>query len=196
MGLGKNIRDAFEVVTETYENVYKLMDYCRVEARKEDAEFKLASPKILHSQIKNEDSDWCLYNFILVFQNSKDKLLPNEWRDGPVYVMEINFYPIGNEEPLLTIAKFEYVDGEIKNNWQKGCSQKDFSGFLDPLYDGTFEYEEKDWGYSRKVIDEKGADSDYWGLRKIAGAKIQLVEITRENASEKIFGGFHSLIDK
>jgi len=51
------------------------------------------------------------------------------------------------------------------------------------------------FSYSGDVFDEEDPNR-FWGLHRFVGIGIPLVEITRENAYEKVFGGFLSLMDK
>ena len=195
MSLSKNIHDAFEVVKMTHDNVKKLLDYCLTESKKEDAEFISASSKILHYRQNDEDWDWCLYNFIILFQHSEDELLPNLWRDGPVYIMEINLSPDDYDEPMVNLARYTYAKGEI-SNWARGVSQRDFIGFIMPLYDENLEIDGDPLNYSCKGIDEKSGFTDYFGLKEYVGVGIPLTDITRENATERVFGGFRLLRSK
>jgi len=194
--LGKNIHDAFFVVRTTLENAGKLLDYCRSEAQKEDSEFIPASYRILHDKYSDTEFEWCLYNFILVFQESKNKQLPNEWRNGPVYALEINFNTYDYDEPTVTLAKYVYAKGALRS-WSKGLKHNDFGGFLYPLYDeDTIEFQSDELSFSGIVIDKSYADSNSRSLRRIVGIQLPLAEITREDAKNGIFGGFRSLIDK
>lgn len=190
MNLSENIFNAFEVVTRTHENVDKLMDYCKVKAE-EQSHYILAAPKHLRWKSDNNYWGWNIRSFILLFQDIHDKELENEWRDGPIYVMEINLYnPDAYDEPMINLAKFEYED---ISKWTPGCSTANHWIFYDPLYE--LDYETRDDGtYVVDVEEEYG--NRYWGLKHVVGIEMPLVEITGDNASEKIFGGFDSLIYK
>jgi len=107
MSLGKNIYDAFEIVEKTYENVYELMRYCQEEATQK-GDFIASSPKFLRYKSDNKIDGWSIKSFILVFQNSNDLLLENKWRDGPLFVMEINLFSNKYDVPMVNITKFEY----------------------------------------------------------------------------------------
>ena len=193
MNLGENIHNAFEIVAETYKNVYKLMSYCQEEAI-EEGEFALSSPKFLRWKSDNEIGGWLMKSFILLFQHSKDKLLKNQWRKGPVYVLEINLNPNDYDEPIVNIAKFIYND---VNSWGEGVSPAAHWIFADPLSNNNdiVEYEGDVSAYSGHITDEVYSNR-YWGLQRIIGIGVPLIDITRENAYETIFGGFRSLIDK
>ena len=187
MSLGENIHNAFIVVAQTYENVNKLMDYCRA-AASENGEFVLATPKFLRRRSDGDVSGWYISSFILLFQDAKDRLLENGWYDGPVYVLEINlsdFY----EVPTVNIAKYEYADIQ---SWPEARSPADHWIFYDPLY--RLKFEEEDAIYSAGVDSTGGLTRQYRGLREIIGKGIPLTNITNENAYETIFGGFRSLM--
>ena len=190
MSLGENIHAAFEIVAETYENVSKLMSYCQEKAG-DNEEFVLSSPKFLRWKSDNDVRGWLMQSFILLFQNSKDKLLKNQWRDGPVYVMEINFNPELYNEPMVNIAKFEY---DNMSSWSEGVSPAAHDIFYDPLYGNFIDFEGDEFSYSGDVSDEY--ISRYWGLRRIVGIGVPIVEVTRESVKDRLFGGFRSLIDK
>ena len=188
MSLGKNIRDAFDVVRQTYDNVNKLMDYCKA-AASQNGEFVLATPKFLRYKSDMYVSGWYVSSFILLFQDAKDRPLENSWRDGPVYVLEINLFQPGvYDVPTVNIAKYEYADIQ---SWSGACSPADHWIFSDPLY--SLEFEQEDAIYSANVVDIENIGRRYWGLRRIIGIDTPLTEITNENAYETIFGGFRSL---
>ena len=194
MNLGENIFAAFDVVAKMYDNVNKLMNYCRT-AADENGEFVLATPKFLRWKSDTEPNGWYIYSFILLFQNTADQKLANKWRNGPVYVLEINLYnPDVYTEPMVNLAKYEYTDIE---SWAEGCSPANHHVFYHPLY-GTFgewiKFEQDGTNYAGEIIDKEA--NRFWGLRRITGVGIPLTEITRENAYEIIFGGFRSLIEK
>jgi hypothetical protein len=197
MNLGENICNAFDIVAKTYENVNKLMSYCRT-AVNEKGEYELVTPRFLRYKSDIDISGWHISSFVLLFQNVNDPLLKNKWRNGPVYVMEINLYqPTVCNIPIVNVAKFEYVGIE---SWAEGCSIAYHWIFRDPLYGDNVEYEYKDGQegemYFGNVSDTGDADKRLWGLRKITGFEIPLTEITSDNAYEKVFGNFRVLADK
>jgi hypothetical protein len=193
MNLGENIREAFDIVAKTYENVNKLMEYCRAKAS-EKGEFVLSTPKFLRWKSDVDVGGWLISSFILLFQNAKDQLLESNWRNGSVYVLEINLYePQHITAPIVNIAKFEYVDIE---SWSEGCSTSDHWVLYHPLYGENVEFEQDGANYTGYVVNKDDADKRFWGLRKITGIEVPLTEITNENAYETIFGGFRSLMDK
>lgn len=193
MNLGENIYNAFDVIVKTYENINKLMNYCKAIAS-EKGEFVLITPKFLRFKSDNNIYGWAIQSFILLFQSTKDDPLENDWRDGPVYLMEINLYePDVYNEPMVNIAKYEY---ENISSWSEGCSPSNHWIFYQPLHEGHVDFEQEGNSYFGDVADNEDADKRYWGLRRITGLDMPLTEITNNNAYEKIFGGFRSLMDK
>jgi hypothetical protein len=63
------------------------------------------------------------------------------------------------------------------------------------LYDYV-DFVEEGAKYTGEFADLEFADRRYWGIRKITCIEFPQIDITNENAYEKIFGGFRSLADK
>ncbi|MDR1753431.1 MAG: hypothetical protein LBR74_00800 [Eubacterium sp.] len=194
MNLGTNIFNAFEVVKNTHESINKLMQYCKSMAE-EKGEYTLASPKFLRWRSDNNSWGWSISNFILLFQSKKDvELEHNDWRDGPVYVLEINLYdPENYDTPMINIAKYEYNNISA---WGNGVSPAEHWRINQPLYSDELDWKIDGLSYDGHVKDEQSADSKWWGLRRIVGYSVSLTDITPENAYDVIFGGFDSLVDK
>lgn len=187
MNLDDNIFNAFEVVNKTHENVEKLMNYCKNIITEKDG-YVLVSPKFLRWKSDGDYWAWNTSSFILLFQDSNDCELENEWRDGPVYVLEIDLYnPSVYDKPMAVIAKFEYDDIA---SWSKGCSPANHYIFYDPLYD--FDYEDLEGDFVVTEVDESYKQR-YWGLKRVVCFQVPLTEITGENAYDKILGGFDKL---
>ena len=190
MNLGENIRNAFSVVGQTYENINKLMDFCKATAA-ENNEFELSSPKFLRWK-SDKVSGWYIFSFILLFQCLDDLQLDNDWRDGPIYVLEINLDPDTYDVPTVNVAKYEYAD---MSSWSEGCSPANHWVFYDPLYDAPEIKQDGDL-IEKNIVKTEYASSRYWGLRRIIYKEIPLTDINNENANDIIFGGFRSLADK
>ncbi len=187
MNLSKNIFNAFEVVNKTHENVDKLIECCKV-AVEEKKEYTLACPKFLRWKSDVSYWAWNLRSLILLFQRAEDQILENGWRNGPVYVMEINLYnPDVFDEPMVTLARFEYSNIA---SWTPNCSPADHYIFYDPLYD--LEYQEIGEESYEVTVDESYGKR-YWGLKSVKCSLVPLIQITSENAYEKIFGSFNLL---
>lgn len=203
MSSQENIKNAFEVVRKTYENINKLMEYCKTTAVERD-EFCLMSPKFLCTRSNVDYTGWCINSFVLLFQKETDKLLENGWRDGDVYVMEINLesHNVSDEYedlgPLISVNKFSY-----KNiaEWSQGILPSSHWAFHEPLYDydESIAYEVDDADdcyYDGKVCYDNKEDSWWNGLTRVVGKEIPLTEINETNAYEQIFGTFKELDEK
>ena len=191
----KNIANAFEVIYNTYENMQKLLSYLESQAIEEGA-YLLCSDRFLRWNGSDKNTySWAYHSFILVFQSENDTELKSGWRDGPLYVLDINLYDYG--EAKVEIARFEYEDID---NLPSRISTSDFGVLHNPLAhyldDGIMDYTEEDANYEGKVNDTALADKNYWGLRRIVGHSVPLTEITSENAYEIVFGGFDTLAGK
>lgn len=187
MNLDNNIFNAFEVVNKTHENVEKLINYCK-NIITEKGGYVLSSPRFLRWKSDGSYWAWNTNSFILLFQDDGDNELENEWRDGPVYVLEINLYnPSVYDKPMVVVAKFEYDDIA---GWSKGCSPANHYIFYQPLY--NFDYEELDGRFLLTEIDEDSKQR-YWGLNRVVCFEVPLTEITGQNAYDIIMGGFDKL---
>ena len=195
MNLGENIFNAFEVVNKTHENVSRLIDFCRV-MTVERKEFDLMSPKFLRYKSDTDYWGWNIRRMFLLFQDTQDKMLENEWRDGPIYVMEIVLYDpdaeecLGMNEPCVELAKFEYED--IKG-FPPGVSPANYYYFSDPLY--CSEYNETEKGIFAADMPEEIIQKCR-GVKRVVCKILPLTDINNENAYEKIFGTFKELKDK
>ncbi|MFJ5762274.1 hypothetical protein ACIQAA_24755 [Neobacillus sp. NPDC093182] len=135
MSSADNIRNAFHVVYHTYENIHKLMDYCKTVAA-EQSDYVSVVDKFLRYKSDTDFSGWFIQNFIILFQNKNNIVFENEWRDGPLYVMELELYnaELNQEEsrelPRIRLSKFEY---ENMQNWASGCSPANHWRFYYPL---------------------------------------------------------------
>ena len=187
MNLDDNIFNAFEVVNKTHENVDKLINYCKNIITEKD-EYVLSSPRFLRWKSDGSYWAWNTNSFILLFQDADDNELENEWRDGPVYILEINLYnPLVYDKPMVVVAKFEYDDIAT---WSKGCSPANHFIFYQPLY--NFDYEELEGDFLVTEIDEESKQR-YWGLNRVVCFEVPLTEITGQNAYDIIMGGFDKL---
>lgn len=196
MSSADNIRNAFHVVYHTYENINKLMDYCKTIAS-EQSNYVSVVDKFLRYKSDNDFSGWFVQNFILLFQNKNDIELENEWRDGPLYVMEIELYDADfeleeiKELPCIRLSKFEY---ENIQGWTSGCSPINHWRFYYPLRNGDIMDIQEDGEYSNITVkDLEASNRHYWGVNKITSKRISLTDITADNAVEKLFRTFDSL---
>ncbi|MDR1070766.1 MAG: hypothetical protein LBL37_08315 [Gracilibacteraceae bacterium] len=191
MNSGKNISSAFEVVRQTYGNIYKLFSYIQEETDKRgDCDYKLLTPlpKFLRWKSDQYPDGWLINDFILLFQYVKNvEPLENGWRNGPVYVFEVNLLE-DYEEPTAVVARFDYHD---MSTWLKDISPSEHWGFYEPLnkWEGL-EFTDDGPNFSGIV---SGDEAKYWGLKSVRGHYFPLTDITAANAFDKIIGGFERL---
>lgn len=190
MNLGENIHNAVVVIKKTYDSIDKLMDYCRIICEKE-TNYTTAVSKFLRYKSDNDCGGWMIDDFILLFQNKEDRKLKNGWRNGPVFVMEINL--ADEDVPTVFLSKFEY---ENINGWNPGCSPTNNWVFYWPLRrEESMDYEELQEyvkGTPKPSMEEKIA-KDYRGLKRVVYMNVPLVKITSKNAKDMIFGSFEKL---
>lgn len=196
MSSKENIRNAFHVVYHTYENIHKLMDYCKTIAP-EQSNYVSVIDKFLRYKSDNDFSGWFIKNFILLFQKKDDVELENEWRDGPIYVMEIDLYNnnLGleelNELPCVRLSRFEYEDLQ---DWDKGCSPSNYWRFYYPLRNGDImNIKKEDDCLYINPKDQDASDRYYWCVKRITSKSLPLTDINADNIVEKVFGTFDSL---
>lgn len=189
MNLGENIGNAFQVVKKTYENIDKLISYC-ITASEKESHFVPAVTKFLRYRSDNDWQGWLTQEFFLLFQDKQSEKLKNGWRNGPVYVLEINMTE--DSEPMAIISKFEYED---ISTWDVGCSPASYWAFYDPLRDETMNCR-KDGDINiltPSAVAAQKTSKDYWGVSKISYKKFPLADINAENAMDIIFNTFHML---
>ena len=193
---GKNIVDAFDVVYKTYENLQKLITYLQ-NYESSGGKYAIVPTSIPDNFLRWKADGknyygWAPHSLVLAFQNIDDAELENEWRDGPVYIAEINLYE--DDEAVINISRFDYADMSI---FPSRLPVSDHWYFYNPLYgdnDSVSINEDKN-KFTCTPLSEKKSKR-YRGLQKVTGFTIPLVDITSENAYEKVFGGFDQLRDE
>lgn len=194
MNSTNNVHNAFHVVYKTYENINKLMDYTATTAS-EKSHYVSVVDKFLRYKSDNDFAGWFIKNFILIFQDKNHNEFENEWRDGPLYVMEIELYgkdlDVSNQLPCIRLSKFVY--GDIQS-WSKGCSPANHWRFYFPLRNKEIMNIKTEGDYSYIVpYNQESSDRNYWGVKEIVSKKISLMDVTADNVVEKIFHTFDSL---
>jgi hypothetical protein len=196
MSSANNIRNAFHVVYQTYENVQKLIDYCKT-IGPDKSNYINVVDKFLRYKSDTNPTGWFIQNFIVLFQNKNDIELDNAWRDGPIYVMEIELYNAESELerlddlPCVRLSKFEYDSLE---NWESGCSISNHWRFYYPLRRSDIMNIQKDGDFLNITVrDEEASKRSYWGVKKIKSKRIPLTDISAENVVNKIFRTFDDL---
>lgn len=186
---------AFQTVREAHKNVQEFISRC-IALAEEKGEFELApmtgNNTFLRWSSDRDLSGWAYSDFIVVFQRCRDAKLKNGYRNGPLYVLELNFADF--EIPMANAARYDYDD--IAKNWLASpISPSDHWIFYDPMNTGVVEFPEYESGEMYCGKADEPLDR-YWGLKRIIGYEIPLSEITAENAYEKIFGTFKELAKK
>lgn len=194
MHLNDNIHNAFHVVTKTYENIQKLLQFCATHCQT-DSHYVQAVDKFLRFKSDQDVTGWLIRNFIVLFQDVNDPELENGWRDGPIYVLEIDLLSYQQQttqqHPLVHISKYEYAAIE---SWTSGCSPANHWRFYNPRRnEDLLQIERTHNTLSAKAADIDGCDRHYWGIRTITSTSFPLVELTSDNAVHKIFGCFDRL---
>lgn len=186
-----NIYNAFYVVKKTYDNIHKLMEYCGANGQTE-SHYVQAVPKFLRYKSDNDVQGWFIKNFIMLFQDVQDPELENGWRNGSVYILEIELYDEeGTDLPLVHLSKYDYKDIE---NWSAGCSPTNHWRFSDPRHNhDALHIKEKDAYLYATAKNMETCDQNYWGLRTIRSTHFSLLDLASNNAIEKVFGGFEKL---
>lgn len=195
MNSAENIRNAFKVVNKTYENINKMMNYCKTIAD-EGNEYVVSVPKFLRWKSDAEVNGWLINDFILLFQSKYDEELENGWRNGSIYVLDIDFDYDDDDTPKVYISRFEY-----KNiaSWSNGCSITNHWRFYWPIRSvNEFDCVDIDdyeiW--TPKKRKESVVDTYYWGIKRAICYTEELTDINADNIQEKIFNRFLWLKDK
>lgn len=197
MNSTENVRNAFHVVYKTYENIHKLMDYTKTIAP-EKSRYVSVVDKFLRYKSDNDFAGWFIGDFILIFQHKIHTEFENEWRDGPIYIMEIELY---DEElklersqlPCVRLSKFVY-NTEAMQGWSKGCSPANHWVFFDPLHNrSTMRVTIENNCSILTPINQDYSVRNYWGVEKIISKQLPLMDVTADNVVDKIFATFDSL---
>lgn len=183
---------AFQTVRKAHKNVQKFISRC-IALAEEKGEFELAPMTGNNTFLRwssDRDSDaWLYHSFIVVFQRRSDAKLKNGYRNGALYVLELNF--IDFEIPMANVARYDYDN--IAKNWSASpISPSNHWILYQPMYNGLIEFPEYESGeiYCGEATEPL---ERYWGIKRIMGYEVPLSEITADNAYEKIFGTFKEL---
>jgi hypothetical protein len=187
---------AFQTVREAHKNVREFISRC-VALAEEKGEFELAPMTGNNTFLRwnsDRDSDaWSYRSFIVAFQRRSDAKLKNGYRNGTLYVLELNF-SYYYEIPMANVARYDY-DNTTKNRSADPISPSDHWILYEPLYEGIIEF--PDYKLGEMYCGEASEPLErYWGLKRIIGYEVPLSEITAGNAYEKVFGVFKELEKK
>jgi hypothetical protein len=188
MNLSENLKKAFNVVHKTYENVDKLMKYCDYICS--DCGYESLMRYFLRYKSDIDVKGWFIRSFIKLYQSKDDELLDNGWRNGPVFVMEINF----ENMPVVYLSKFEYED---VSQLPKGVSSADHWKFSEPVTDQKNDFDRQVLEGKEKIIVIRPKTEDvkarYGNVKRIIQTTVDLTELNSSSVSEKIFGQFDAL---
>lgn len=183
---------AFQTVRKAHKNVQEFISRC-IALAEEKGEFELApitkNNTFLRWSSDRDSNAWLYYSFIVVFQSRQNAKLKNGYRNGALYVLELNF--IDFDIPMANVARYDYDN--IAKNWSTNpISPSDHWILYQPMYNGLIEFPEYESGemYCGEASDPL---ERYWGLKRIIGYEVPLSEITADNAYKKIFGIFKEL---
>lgn len=190
MNSSENIRNAFKVIYKTYENIDKMIKYCKTIS--DENNYVVSNNKFLRWKSDNDSYGWAINNFILLFQNKDDMELDNGWRKGPIYVIEIDFTNEGI--PTVYLSKYEYKGIDNWNNTQ--ISLSDHWRYYWPVRKSEyFKVENRDEYeiYNPQLGTESDREKYYWGLNRVVRYSEELIDINSENIKEKVFKRFDLL---
>lgn len=187
MNLDENIKNAFEVVRKTYENLYKLMTYLDNESSRKG--YKSSIVRFLRYSSDPNHQGWIYNNLVKLYQFSLDEGLPSGWKEGPIYAVEFSFV----DYPKMIVSKFDF---DIKT-WRSGINIGDVDYFSNPVnssFENEFkhEYVEGFADYKKSVpLDE--ISKEYWDLNYVIFREFRLTEVNLENANKLVFDEFDKM---
>lgn len=189
MSSSENIRNAFTVIRKTYENVDKLMKYCDSIAN--DCGYEAVTDKFLRYKSDSYYGGWFIGSFIKLYQLKNDKVLENDWKNGPIFAMELSF----EDTPIVYLSKFEY---DNISGWTKGAiSPTAYWVFSEPIDCQGSNFREKDLdskkGYRVSEPETENIKSKYWGVKRVVYTTTDLLQLNSDNISDKVFGEFDVL---
>lgn len=194
MNLAENISAAFKVVNQTHKAVSALLDKLKAEYDKE--KYLLLGDKFMRWSSDTNYGGWCYQTFQLAYQRLEDgEKLPNSFINGPIYIIEINFWQFAT--PKIVVAKF-YFDGLCQ--WRPDyIGPAQYYRYAAPLH------EEKKDLFSRTDLpdeiteisilpgQEEKVKLKYDGFKVAYATNLELVDINGENYLEQIFGAVEKL---
>lgn len=145
--------------------------------------------KFLRYKSDSNYQGWLINDFVKLYQYKEDNKMENEWKDGPIFVMEINF----EDSPIVYLSKFEYED---MTKWSEGVSPASywrFTNAIDCQGNGFNVSDVKEMGGYFISKPEPSVKEKYWSVERVIYTKIGLLEIESNNIHEKIFGTFKIL---
>lgn len=182
----ENIKNAFNVVRNTYKNVDKLMRY--LDELSEECGYESKFDKFLRYSSDAYTEGWLFNSFGKIYQFKEDKELENNWRKGNIYYVEINF----EDYPKLLIGQYKY-DLE---NWGKGISPASYRQLSDVLHlnkNFNIELLDSNSDYYKSTLLNDNLIDKYWNFEEAIFKSYDLMDITSDNVEEKVFREFDKM---
>lgn len=187
MNLDNNIKNAFEVVRKTYENLNKLMSFLDGESTEKG--YKPSIERFLRYSSDPDYKGWLYNNIVKLYQSLDDVELGNKWRNGPIYTVEFSF----QDYPKMIVSKFDFNIkewgpgmGAHRVNYFSNPVNKDFKSDFNHIVLEEFE------GY-RKSVPNNSISEKYWGLNYVIFREFSLTEVNLENANKLVFEEFDKM---
>ena len=187
MNLDDNIKNAFEIVRKTYENLDKLMVYLDNESTGKG--YKPSIGRFLRYSSDPDHRGWLYNNIIKLYQFIDDEDLHNKWKDGPIYSVEFSF----ENYPKMIVSKFDF---NIKE-WSPGIGAHRVNYFSYPVnkdFKSEFRHMvlEDSKEYTKSVPNDDISEK-YWGLNHVIFREFKLTEVNLENANKLVFDEFDKM---
>lgn len=192
MSSSKNIKNALAVMYKTYENIDKLINFCKAVAG-EKTDYINPTEKLLRRKSDVLNSYWLINDFILLFQNKNDEECEsgNGWLNGCIYVMEICIGEKDKDDlPTVYLSKFDYKD---INSISGGRSPADYWVYYWPIRRADLMNITNENGYRISKPKNDKNSKTYSGVKKVTTSEFPLTDLTAENVQEKIFDEFDRL---
>ncbi|MCQ5365971.1 hypothetical protein NOW01_13325 [Anoxybacillus salavatliensis] len=177
----ENIKNAFEVVRKTYENVDKLL--AELDRQSVECGFVPVIPQFLRWKSDREYGGWFIQSFIKLYQ--RDSAPPcqsgNGLKNDPIYGLELSF----KEEPRMILCKYVYPALE---HWDKPPSVSEHWLFYWPLYDGD-NFTETQLGnkISKRTPESQKISEKYGKIQEIILKEVDLLSVTSTNIKDTVF---------
>lgn len=191
----KNIGNAFEVVSQTYQSLEKLFAALDEEAREKGyLSLVNSAPYFLRWRSDQFSSGWLIGSAIKLYQHNTDPELEGGWKSGPLFLIEVHLLNDKAQNsigPEIITAQFTYEN--IENVFQKLLGMTDHWKFYDPLRVLPTHLEEGQEKFPQ--FHSVNLDPKYGNLQKICFKRRPLASINWENYKDLIedFGEFRGM---
>lgn len=184
--LNKNIGNAFEVVRQTYESMKKLFSALDVKAdEKGYISLVNSAPNFLRWRSDQESSGWLVGSAIKLYQKKIDPKLEGGWRNGPVFLIEVQLLYEEKEKlfgPEVVTAQFTYEN--MEEAFPRPPGMGDHGRFYHPLRK-VVNLPQEHFIDTRQIPFED-VDKKYGGLLEIKYKRRPLAYIDQANFEDLI----------